>query len=174
MADRDIWMGVDLGEARVGVALSDPEKSLAFPLKDVRVYGDSFQALDECIDIITDRHVGHVVIGLPLELSGQEGKSAKKARRWARQLTVRMGRMGLEPPSLEMKDERLTTVTAHRQLRDSGYSERSHRPMVDQQAAVIILQSALNARKSSLAQRAQEGMDATADDPSADVEARGE
>lgn len=144
MADRDIWMGVDLGEARVGVALSDPEKTLAFPLKDVKVYGDSFQALDECIDIITDRHVGHVVIGLPLNLSGEEGKSAKKARRWVRQLAVRMGREGLDAPEISLQDERLTTVTAHRQLRQSGHVERSHRPMVDQQAAVIILQSALD------------------------------
>lgn len=142
-------MGVDLGEARVGVALSDPEKTLAFPLKDVKVYGDSFQALDECIDIVTDRHVGHVVIGLPLSLSGEEGKSAKKARRWARQLAVRMGREGLEVPEISLQDERLTTVTAHRQLRQSGHAERSHRPMVDQQAAVIILQSALDTARSA-------------------------
>ena len=148
MADHMRWMGVDLGEARVGVALSDPEKTLAFPLKDVRVYGDSFEALDECIDIVTDNAVGHVVIRLPLILSGEEGKSAKKARRWAKQLTVRMEREGLTVPTITLQDERLTTVTAHQQLRDNGYAERQHRPLVDQQAAVIILQTALDARKS--------------------------
>lgn len=146
MTDRKRWMGVDLGEARVGIALSDPEKALAFPLRDVHVFGDSFQALDECIDIIAEHAVDHVVIGLPLNLSGEEGKSAKKARRWARQLVVRMQREGRQPPAVTLQDERLTTVTAHRQLRDNGYAERSHRPMVDQQAAVIILQTALDTR----------------------------
>lgn len=146
MADHDIWMGVDLGEARVGVALSDPEKTLAFPLEDVRVHGDSFEALDECIDIISDRAVSHVFIGLPLNLSGEPGKPAKKARRWAKQLGVRMERLGLRVPQISMQDERLTTVTAHQQLRQAGYVERRHRPMVDQQAAVIILQTALDGR----------------------------
>ena len=75
-----VWLGIDLGDARVGLALSDPELTFAHPIGNIRVYGDSFQALDEVIDVIEDESVDHVVVGLPLMLDGTEGKSAKKAR----------------------------------------------------------------------------------------------
>jgi putative Holliday junction resolvase len=139
-----VWMGVDLGDARVGIALSDPEESMAYPLRDITVYGDSFQALDDCIDIIEDKHVSHVVVGYPLLMSGEEGKSARKDRRWAKQLRNRLVRQGFSSVTVRLQDERLTTVTAHQQLENAGYRERSHRPMVDQQSAVIILQAALD------------------------------
>lgn len=74
-----VWLGIDLGDARVGLALSDPELTLAHPMGNIQVYGDSFRALDEVIDVIGDESVDHVVIGLPLLLNGEEGKSAKKA-----------------------------------------------------------------------------------------------
>lgn len=137
-------MGVDLGDARVGIALSDPEESMAYPLRDITVYGDSFQALDECIDLIKEKHVSHVVVGYPLLMSGEEGKSARKDRRWAKQLRSRLQRLGHSSVTVNLQDERLTTVTAHQQLENAGYRERSHRPMVDQQSAVIILQAALD------------------------------
>lgn len=73
-----VWLGIDLGDARVGLALSDPELTLAHPIGNIQVYGDSFRALDEVIDVIGDESVDHVVIGLPLLLNGEEGKSAKK------------------------------------------------------------------------------------------------
>lgn len=139
-----VWMGVDLGDARVGIAVSDPEGSMAYPLRDITVYGDSFQALDECIEIIDDHHVNHVVVGYPLLLNGEEGKSARKDRRWAQQLRIRLVRRGISSVSVQLQDERLTTVTAHRQLEEAGYRARKHRPMVDQQSAVIILQTALD------------------------------
>lgn len=72
-----VWLGIDLGDARVGLALSDrahPRTSIG----NIQVYGDSFRALDEVIDVIGDESVDHVVIGLPLLLNGEEGKSAKK------------------------------------------------------------------------------------------------
>nr|WP_204314780.1 Holliday junction resolvase RuvX [Bifidobacterium aerophilum] len=148
-----VWLGVDLGDARVGLALSDPELTLAHPAGNVRVYGDSFQALDEVIDVIEDESVEHVVIGLPLMLDGTEGKSAKKARRWASNLTTRIqrliddGEIALDRvPRVTLLDERLTTVSAHRQLQEAQISGRKHRPIVDQQSAVVILQSALDGR----------------------------
>ena len=141
-----VWLGIDLGDARVGLALSDPGITLA--------HGDSFRALDEVVDVIEDESVDHVVVGLPLLLSGEEGKSAKKARRWTVNLEKRL-RVAVddenyalkEVPSIELVDERLTTVTAHHQLFDAQVGGRKHRPMVDQQSAVVILQTAIDRRE---------------------------
>lgn len=145
------WLGVDLGNARVGLALSDPGLTLAHPVGNIRVYGDSFQALDEVIGVIEDEAVDHVVVGLPLMLDGTEGASAKKARRWARNLAGRIERLIEEGecaipqvPQVTLVDERLTTVSAHRQLHEAHLAGRRHRPVVDQQSAVVILQSALD------------------------------
>ena len=85
------WLGIDLGDARVGLALSDPELTFAHPIGNIQAYGDSFRAIDDVIYTIEDENVDHVVIGLPLLLSGEEGKSAKKARRWANNLAKRIG-----------------------------------------------------------------------------------
>ena len=116
-----VWLGIDLGDARVGLALSDPELTLAHPIGNIQVYGDSFRALDEVIDVIGDESVDHVVIGLPLLLNGEEGKSAKKARRWSVNLEKRLHAAVEDEsysvtrvPTIALVDERLTTVTAHR------------------------------------------------------------
>ena len=74
-----IWLGVDLGDARVGLAVSDPELTFAHPIGNVQVFGDSFRAIDEVLEVIEDNSVEKVVIGLPLQLDGTEGKSAKKS-----------------------------------------------------------------------------------------------
>lgn len=131
--------------------MSDPELTLAHPIGNVQVYGDSFRALDDVIDIIEDEHIDRVIVGLPLQLDGTEGKSAKKARRWASNLAKRIGRLMEDgeieldsAPEIELQDERLTTVSAHRQLYDANIAGRKHRPVVDQQSAVVILQSALD------------------------------
>lgn len=146
-----VWLGIDLGDARVGLALSDPGLALAHPAGNIQVYGDSFRAIDDVISIIEDEQIEHVVIGLPLQLDGAEGKSAKKARRWAANLEKRLtawveeGEVVLDRmPTVDLVDERLTTVTAHRQLLDAHVGSRQHRPKVDQQAAVVILQTALD------------------------------
>ena len=137
-----VWLGIDLGDARVGLALSDPELTLAHPIGNIQVYGDSFRAVD------------HVVVGLPLLLNGEDGKSAKKARRWTANLGKRLSFAVANDdytltsvPIIELVDERLTTVTAHRQLFDARIGGRRHRPMVDQQSAVVILQTALDRNK---------------------------
>lgn len=149
-----VWLGIDLGDARVGLALSDPGITLAHPVGNIQVYGDSFRALDEVVDVIEDESVDHVVVGLPLLLSGEEGRSAKKARRWTVNLERRL-RAAVEDdeysltqvPTIELVDERLTTVTAHHQLFDAQIGGRGHRPMVDQQSAVVILQTAIDRRE---------------------------
>ncbi|RBQ00121.1 Holliday junction resolvase RuvX [Bifidobacterium xylocopae] len=145
------WMGVDLGEARVGMALSDPELTVANPAGNIAVYGDYFQALDEVIELAEDESAARIIVGLPLLLNGQEGRSAKKARRWAKALRHRMESLAMDGelalplvPQVELRDERLTTVSAHRQLTAAGVGGRHHRPMVDQQSAVLLLQAALD------------------------------
>lgn len=153
-----VWLGVDLGDARVGLALSDPELMLAHPAGNVEAHGDSFRALDAVVDVIERSDVSRVVIGLPLLLNGTEGSSARKARRWGRSLGRRLEssmqdaatddgnrRSGGAVPPIAFQDERLTTVTAHGHLRQASLDGRRHRPFVDQESAVIILQAALDA-----------------------------
>lgn len=139
-----MWLGVDLGNARVGLAMSDPELTLATPAGNIRVFGDYFQAIDDVIDVIEDERIERVIVGLPLQMDGTDGPSAKKARRWAKQLAVRMERYGMEVVPIELRDERLTTVSAHRMLFEAGVGSRAHRPRVDQQSAVVLLQAALD------------------------------
>ncbi|MBT1163619.1 Holliday junction resolvase RuvX [Bifidobacterium felsineum] len=145
-----VWLGVDLGNARVGLALSDPELTFAHPAGDIYVAGDYFFAIDDVLDVIEDEHVTHVVVGLPLQMDGTEGKSAKKARRWAANLEKRLQAEAEQTlgndkiPQVSLIDERLTTVSAHRQLFEANKSSNKHRPLVDQQSAVVILQTALD------------------------------
>ena len=134
-----VWLGVDLGNARVGLALSDPELTFAHPAGNIHVAGDYFFAID------------HVIVGLPLQMDGTEGKSAKKARRWAANLEKRLQAESEDSDSTEYQipqvsliDERLTTVSAHRQLFEAHKASNKHRPVVDQQSAVVILQTALD------------------------------
>lgn len=148
------WLGIDLGDARVGLSISDPELTFAHPIGNVQVVGDSFRAIDDVMNLIEENSVKKVVIGLPLQLDGTEGKSAKKARRWGKNLAKRI-QIAYDDsdwslsyvPDIVWKDERLTTVSAHRQLLQADFSTRQHRSMVDQQSAVLILQSALDANR---------------------------
>lgn len=145
------WLGIDLGDARVGVALSDPELTFAHPIGDIESYGDSFNAIAQVIDLVEQESVEAVIVGLPLQLNGTAGKSAKKARRWAANLAKRItaaaedGRSSIQKiPQIMLCDERLTTVSAHRQLSEAALASDRHRPVVDQQSAVLILQMALD------------------------------
>lgn len=142
-----VWLGVDLGNVRVGLALSDPELTLAHPAGNIEVAGDYFFAIDDVVDVIEREQVERVVIGLPLNMDGSEGRSAKKARRWAANLEKRLmdGKYPLnQSPAVTLVDERLTTVSAHRSLNEANITSRRHRVMVDQQSAVVILQMALD------------------------------
>lgn len=78
-----IWLGLDLGNARVGVAASNPERSFAYPEGNIRVYGDYFQVFDDVLDLIEDKAeegtpVTAIAIGLPLQMDGSAGSSAKR------------------------------------------------------------------------------------------------
>lgn len=138
-----VRLGIDVGSVRIGVAASDPSGLLATPVQTIAADEDH-DGVQETVDLVTDRGVVEVVVGLPMTLAGAEGPAAEAARQYARSLAARV-----HPVSVRLYDERLSTVDAHRALRSSGVSGRSRRSVVDQAAAVLILQGALDAERNS-------------------------
>ncbi len=132
-------VGVDVGNARVGVAASDASGVLAHPVRTLPRDVEADSDVDAIVALAHELAAIEVVVGLPRLLSGQEGEAARIARDYAGRLAARLGTVGVR-----MVDERLTTVDAHRRLRDSGVPGRGQRAVVDQAAAVLILQSALD------------------------------
>ncbi|WP_344948611.1 Holliday junction resolvase RuvX [Sphaerisporangium flaviroseum] len=138
---RGVRLGVDVGSVRVGVARSDPSGLLATPVETVRRgRGD----LDRIAAIAGECEAMEIVVGLPTSLSGRESHAAVAAREFAGRLAVR-----LAPTPVRLYDERLTTVTAQQGLRASGVKAKNQREVVDQAAAVVLLQAALDAERAS-------------------------
>jgi putative holliday junction resolvase len=136
-----VRLGIDPGDARIGVARSDPSGVLATPVATVpRGEGD----LDRLAAILEDEAAIEVVVGLPRSLSGSEGPAAAKAREFAAVLARRVA-----PVPVRLCDERLTTVTAESMLRERGKKGAKRRAVVDQAAAVVILQNALETERAS-------------------------
>ena len=126
---------MDPGDARIGVASSDPSGIIATPVETVpRGRGD----LDRLAALAEDLGAVRVYVGLPRSMSGGEGPAAGKVRAFARELADRVA-----PVPVRLCDERLSTVTAEGQLRGQGRKGRKRRAVVDQAAAVVILQGAL-------------------------------
>lgn len=139
-----IRLGVDVGSVRVGLAASDPGGILATPLETLERDLESGADQGMIAAVVLERDVLEVVVGLPRSLSGGEGPAARGARAYAVALAARVA-----PTPVRLFDERLTTIDAHRKLRDSGLAGRAQRAVVDQVAAVLILQAALDAEKFS-------------------------
>jgi putative Holliday junction resolvase len=136
---RGVRLGVDAGSVRIGVARSDPGGILASPLETVRNgKGD----IDRIVALATENEAVEVIVGLPTSLSGREGPAAGEARRFAARVARR-----LPPGSVRLFDERLTTVTAESGLRERGVHGQARRKVVDQAAAAVILQAALDAER---------------------------
>lgn len=136
-----VLLGVDVGQVRVGLAVSDAAGLLAHPVATLARDESGRSDLEQVAEEVRARGVVGVVVGLPRSLSGEEGVAAQAARRYA----VALQRC-VEVP-VRLWDERLTTVDAHRALRDSGVPGRAQRGVVDQAAAVLILQAAIDARR---------------------------
>lgn len=135
---------MDVGLARVGVAVCDPDGLLATPVATVPRDHDGSSDLGRIAALAAEYEVIEVVVGLPRTLAGRESAAAATARDYARALAKRVA-----PAGVRLVDERLSTVDAHRALREAGRSTRHHRLVVDQQAAVHILQTALDAERST-------------------------
>lgn len=132
--------GIDPGEARIGVAISDEAHSIAFPRDTVPAGGGWDQAAARVADALQGEDVTVLVVGLPLRLDGTEGESARRARGLGQALSKAMG------IEATYWDERLTTVAAERSLREMGRRGAKRREVVDQSAATILLQGYLDAK----------------------------
>jgi len=131
-------LGLDIGERRVGVALSDPEATMATPYRVL----DSQDAMEgrALLDIVEEFEVTCVVVGLPLSLDGGFGPQAEKIRTVADRLAGRL------PVPVVFHDERLSSAEAGRRMAESGMSEKERRGKVDMVAAALILQGYLDAQ----------------------------
>ena len=134
-------LGIDLGERRIGVAVSDGEGRLATPLTVIERSGSTKGDHRQIADLVAEYEAGVVVVGLPLSLDGTAGPAARGAESEVQQLDT-----ALDVPVLT-HDERLTTVIAERALAESGLSERARRKRVDMVAASVILQGWLDVNR---------------------------
>ncbi len=139
-----VIIAVDVGSVRVGVAASDPTGRMAFPVETVARDPSGESDLARLAVLVRERGAVEVVVGLPTGLSGVEGRAARTCREYARQLAERVA-----PVPVRLADERLSTVTANRQLHAGRRRGRDRREVVDQAAAVVILQADLDARARS-------------------------
>ncbi|MDV2432939.1 Holliday junction resolvase RuvX [Corynebacterium tuberculostearicum] len=150
-------LALDVGTARMGVAVSNREATLATPVETVhretgfkdRDKGD----IDRILELISSYEAVEIIVGLPRDLQGNGSKSVKHAKEIAFRIRRRLNRnanIDKVPPPVRLADERLTTVAATTALRASGVSEKKGRKVIDQVAAVEILQSWLDGRANAL------------------------
>jgi len=130
-------LALDLGQSRIGVAISDPERRVAVPIGTIRTGAPA--DVKAIAAIVREQQVTEIVVGHPLSLSGRKGEAADHAEKFAEALRDFLG------VSVALQDERLTTVQAERQLGQAGLRGRARREVVDQAAATIILQAYLDA-----------------------------
>lgn len=137
---RGARIGVDVGTARVGVARCDPDGLLAVPVETVP---RTEAAARRVAELAAEHDALEILVGLPIALSGGRTASTDDARAFAGAVAAASGR------PVRLVDERLSTVSAHAALRQSGRSQRSSRRIVDQVAAVVLLQQAIDIEKST-------------------------
>ncbi|GAA1527174.1 putative Holliday junction resolvase [Microbacterium ginsengiterrae] len=137
---RGVRLGVDVGKARVGVARCDPDGMLAVPVETVP---RSEHSLTRLAELAQEYEPLEFVVGLPVNMQGADTPSTADARDFAAALQQRTG------VTVRLVDERLSTVSAHAALRSSGRTQRNSRSIVDQVAAVVLLQHAIDTEKST-------------------------
>ena len=128
-------LGIDFGRSRIGVAISDELRLLAHPLETIPAGKNAAKRIAE---IVRERKIDHVVVGLPRNMDGTFGAAASEAQKFVQELRA------LIPREITTWDERLTTVAAHRALREAGKKTRATRGYLDQVAAQMILQGYLD------------------------------
>ncbi len=131
-------LAVDFGRARVGVAISDELQLLAHPLETISANEHPAARLAE---IVREKKIDHVVVGIPRRMTGEVGSAATEVLKFVDKLRA------ILPCTVVTWDERLTTVAAHRALREAGKKTRATRGYVDQVAAQMILQGYLDRRQ---------------------------
>jgi putative holliday junction resolvase len=151
-AVRGVRLGVDVGTVRVGVAKSDPDGILATPVitvqrtQETTTDGDEVSTdLQQLASLVREHEAIEVIVGLPVNLAGREGPAAALTRQYAEALAK-----VIDPVPVRLSDERMSTVTASRRLSERGVRGRRQRAVVDQAAAVEILQGWLDARRAGM------------------------
>lgn len=140
---RGVWLGVDVGTVRVGVARSDPGGVLASPLTTLPRDRGGAADIGELARLVAELGAVGVVVGLPRTLRGREGASAQDARAYAKRLAD-----AIAPVPVRHVDERLSTVSAQRKLHENGMrGARRTRAVIDQAAAAELLQHWLELRR---------------------------
>ena len=137
-----VIMAVDLGKARTGIAICDKTELLASPLIQINEYNRE-KLLDKISDLAREKRAELLVVGLPKNMDGSEGESAKNARAFADELGEKTGL------PVEMQDERGTTITAHNYLNVTDTRGKKRKSVVDAVAATIILEDYLNRKHNS-------------------------
>ncbi|HEX9229209.1 MAG TPA: Holliday junction resolvase RuvX [Arthrobacter sp.] len=143
---RGVKLGVDVGTVRVGVAICDRDGILATPLRTLERNAKKNTDVRILASMAVELGVVEIFVGLPRTMKGEEHSSARMASDYALLLAGKLGELGSEVP-VQLVDERLSTVTAHRNLHEAGMSSRNHRKVVDQVAAAGILQHAIDMQK---------------------------
>jgi putative Holliday junction resolvase len=147
-------LGIDVGTVRIGVAVSDPDGILATPVETVQRDKRGNRHLSRLSRLVAEYEAVEVIVGLPRTLADRAGTSAQDAIAIADALSRR-----LPDVPIRMADERLTTVTASRALREAGVRAKGQRSVIDQAAAVAILQGWLDQRRTVLTDSQPEGSD---------------
>jgi putative Holliday junction resolvase len=148
---RGIRLGVDVGTVRVGVARSDPDGLLAVPVATLarpKAVAAGRPDLDRLVALVAEYEPIEVVVGLPVALDGTEGHAAVAVRVYADDLRGMLTERGLGVP-VRLVDERMTTAEATRGLQAAGRNSRQGRSVIDQAAAVIIVQHALDTERAT-------------------------
>lgn len=139
-----VRLGIDVGKARIGVARCDPHGMLATPVETVPRAASGETDLKRILEIAGELDAIEAVVGLPLNLRGERTPSTDDAVAFARQLARVLGTHGV---AVRVVDERLSTVSAQSQLRQAGRKSKQSRHIIDQAAAVVILQHALDVER---------------------------
>ncbi len=131
-------LGIDPGDSRIGLALSDELRMLAHPLQNIAA---GKAALAQITEVIKDKAVDTVVIGLPKNMDGSKGPAALKSEAFAEELRKRVPKV-----KVLLWDERMTTVAAQRALHEAGRNAKQSKGLIDQVAAQLILQGWLDSQ----------------------------
>jgi len=131
-------LGLDVGTVTIGIAISDPLGMFAQPVRTLRRTGRKADVA-ELVELVREREVDRIVVGLPLRTDATEGDSAREARRMAEALEA-----ALEGVTIVLQDERFSTAEAERVLIQAKVRRKKRKQVIDQIAAVLILQSYLD------------------------------
>ncbi|MEK7950654.1 Holliday junction resolvase RuvX [Luteolibacter soli] len=130
-------LGIDHGDARIGIAATDPLGILAHPVETIDVRASD--PIERIAQLVQQRGIRTLVVGLPVRIDGTEGTSAEKVRRFAAKISKR-----LPAVPLEFVDEAYTTMAASAKLREAGRKAKQQKGVIDQAAAVEILEAWMN------------------------------